>query len=274
MLTIPAKIMLIGEIAVVRGGKAVVMPLAKKFELLSKKNSKLDIHKDSPAGQLLKKYNFDPQNLKFNDPFDAQGGFGRSTAEYLALQQMIDPTKTIFEIWQEYRSFWGGLRSTPSGADLVCQGLNEAVVVDPSSREIEKIDLTWIRNQILVFSATHQEQRKTKTHVFLESISERKIERLNELKEKVDLFLKGNSEKDISLVSQAINEFAEICENEHLEVIAAKEDREAILELDGVLAVKGCGANLSDSLIVLIKKTAIQKYLISEIEKRNLKYVV
>lgn len=268
-LRVPGKILVLGEYLALASGQALVWSFPPYFELSETGSSvnKLPFHPQSPAGKLaaeLSKHMTLP-SFHFVDPFDGHGGFGGSTAEFSLLFQWAlakqNKKATAWEVWEKYQSFFAETLLRPSGVDLLVQSMNQAneslVSVDIPMRELQSFlppsEAKWV-----VFSAAHQAERKTKTHEHLQEIQQMGfpdafaplIGDLAKTFAKAVNALKGKNTPEFA---KSIQAYAEILSSAGFEDKDAKEDRLAFQKAPGVLAVKGCGALLSDSVLVLVE---------------------
>src|SRR5437773_791580 len=140
ILTVPSKSFFVGEYTALNGGPAIIVATAPRFELKVRQGAGwlVGIDKNSPAGQLVKKYAlfFNQFDMEFTDPHLGRGGWGASTAQFLACYALLQ--------WQDTASFesdiesekyfdshrmlntykevaWDGKGIAPSGADLIGQ---------------------------------------------------------------------------------------------------------------------------------------------------------
>jgi pantoate kinase len=278
-LTVPSKVFIIGEYAVLDGVPALVATFAPRFGLGPRDASLIQkevFHPDSPAGRLMKQNRWEGI-WEFTDPYLGAGGFGGSTAEFLlayAITKMksdltIQP-EDAWEAWTRYREF----APLASGADLVAQWIGGTVVVDLKRQSAQTIDVDQIGQSILIFSAAHQEDRKVKTHEHLNSnhASFKVSSYIQLLVERaIDAFTRQHNQQ----LASAINQFGDSLRELGLEIQATTEDREAFMKVPGVIAVKGTGALQADGLVVMMDPAFLSKKaeVIQFAEARNLRCI-
>lgn len=258
---IPSKLMVLGEYLALSTGQALVWTFPPYFELVEENRgqSKNPFHQDSPAGQLWKKYDATEAlpPFTFHDPFEAHGGFGASTAQFALLyrwKQIREGVKCDpWQAWLKYQEFFNSFR--PSGVDLIAQMGEGLQAIDIHSRSLElfpKLENAYW----LVFSASHSEGRKTNTHEHLKEIFQigfpdafsALLAALGDIYAKALSHLKAENEKEFGM---AMNLYANTLSQVGFEAKTAKDDRMAFQSLPQVLGVKGCGAMLSDCILVL-----------------------
>ena len=274
--SIPGKVFILGEYAVLAGLPAVVATVEPRFELVEPEvhsigeNSSARFAPDSPAGRLLK---FASEKLGIKFPsFDfidsTQGGFGASTAQfaltYRALAQEAGWNAGWRNVWSLYRDLTGGGALPPSGADLIAQWQGGVSIVDASdSRDtLRCLDastaMDW--SKLLVFSATGQSGRKVPTHAHLEDLAaggfktgmlELASVLATPLLGGVSAIREGSPER----LGKAMNDYAGELRRAGLECDETFEDRLALSKLPGVLGTKGTGALQADAILVLVDRT-------------------
>lgn len=80
---IPAKTFLLGEYAALAQGSAMLLTTNPCFEFGLCDQNKGFIHPDSPAGQWLKLQALGDSPTHWFDPYEARGGLGGSSAEFI-----------------------------------------------------------------------------------------------------------------------------------------------------------------------------------------------
>lgn len=276
------KVFILGEYSVLQGQPALVAAVAPRFELSVLEGPSQDsdqglgsIHPDSPAGRLITMaQHVDPQSFEgfqfqFKDPWNQSGGFGRSSAEFLLLFSWLSTRlkkersdwKSVYSTYRELTAAPESFQS-PSGADIVAQWRGGVTWFDPSASAsggptaMEVYPLfDW--NRILVFSATAKNtDRKTATHTHLKTRAPISEPSLQALVRATQQGILGVQEGNDRALASSMTETADVLWNLGLEDARAHEDRLALSTLPGVLAVKGCGANQSDAMIVLMDRPA------------------
>lgn len=262
IFSIPGKTFLAGEYLALHGGPSLVFLSHPLFELEATKGTGqlFGIHQDSPAGLLIKKHSeyFAQFDLRFQDAYAGRGGFGASTAQFLAvyalwlykevhhqdMEKLLD-FKHLLETY--YECAWNGQGQRPSGADLVGQ-LKGALTFFEKRQGMISVK-SWPFAD-LQFSIVHT-GNKIATHEHLKTLPafdasslEKAFAGIREAFEKHDseLFIQG-----IRSYQAALQGLGFTCP----ETLALLEK---INKTPGVLAAKGCGALGADVVLVVTKK--------------------
>ncbi len=256
VFSVPGKVFLLGEYAVLAGASALVAAVPPRFSLSRASfpgSRKSDFHPESPAGRSsLVRAN--AGGWHWSDPASGDGGFGASTAQFAlaaAASGVMDPET----LWREYRRTHNGVGIQPSGADLMAQihgGVIEFRLDGPECR-IRQHGASLMQVHLLVLQASHQQGRKTTTHHHLSSISAPVLQQIHvAVQPVIERALHAWSEADARAFAACLGEYADRLSRFGLEADAARADREVLARLPGVLGVKGTGALQSDALILVI----------------------
>ncbi len=265
-VSVPAKVLLIGEYSVVEGGQALLAALKPAFvfqkKLLSKKP-----HPESPLGRYLSE---SAQFVAFELKDEGlAAGFGTSTAELIAGACLVHgKTPETLPLWDWYKKKY----PEASGADLVVQ--LEALRTGRSlfrleGQSFESFKRSALLGQILVFRSKPED--KLKTH---EALAKKRkplsISLANSFVKRVETAFV----KDQISYLVAMNEFADYLAGEGLETPRAHLIRTDFFKLPSVLAVKGCGAGLNDVfLIVKHEESSDEEMIHSTASKHGLSFV-
>lgn len=274
-VSVPSKVFLLGEYAVLSGTPAWIATLPPRFALREDSSSKWTPHPDSPAGRLIASSAISKseflKSLEFDDPQGGVGGLGASTAQFAALyflnelHQGGNPTAANWrDVWRCYQE-----SQTPqqrgSGADLIAQWIGGICEVEglasthtPATRSLSTL---WDWSAFLIFSTTQTDPtRKVATHSHLAELRARGglpqtvvAELAAVLKRAQDALAldslgRGKSARHLG---ECLTQYAEILRRNGCESPRTTEDRQILSQFPGVLGVKGCGALQSDTLIVL-----------------------
>ncbi len=267
-LTIPGKTFLAGEYLALKGLGALVLATKPRFEVLIHENETEDpseknpFHTDSPAGlfwqeqsSFFKKYSV---QLK---TFSGLGGWGASTAEFIALQglwQLKDSLwieeERFFDLHKmllDYRRLAGGKTKEagfpPSGADLVGQVRGGLTFFEGQNGKIQTF--AWpFANLKMKLIATG---KKLPTHEHLAKLKDFSTDELAWALEKCHLGLKTVDESlFVSGILQAALGLASLG-------FVAPETQKLLAQFDklsGVVASKGCGALGADVIAILFRE--------------------
>ncbi len=304
-IKVPSKIFLLGEYLVIAGGPALLAAVHPQFELVWSENAQglppMPFDPESPAGKLfsqaLRDNAGEPNGgLIFKDPHRGVGGLGASSAQFLALSQILSLSakvgqrrfESLKEILIEYIELAtvGGVR--PSGADVAIQWTGGAALISglmglplsaPSVTEFRTESQKRVFSKVYVFSAAHK--RKVPTHEYLKTFGAAGVQRFREsmvpsdlrqvLESGVSVVREGDSSTlGLTKLGRAFSEYARILEKAELEHPEATRDRLAIEALPGVYGVKGSGALLADLVLVCSEN---EEELMKTASKLSLKLV-
>jgi len=293
-LSVPGKVFLLGEYAVLHGFPGLLLSTRPRF-VMEYQGGEVDtafaqefrsslsmdsVHPDSPAGKLLvsvRRGRDRASSIRFFDPY-GYGGFGASCAQYLLLRVLLEggrlPSR---ELWTTYLGDYLTLfseASRPSGLDLVSQFVGGRVWIDARAGSLKDLNPEFPWQNLLVFSATELPGRKVATHDHLTSIQLLPPSLLSKLGELVHGAASSIESVQPAALGKAMTEYASLLAQLGFESEAAREDRLAFSELRGVLGSKGCGAGLSDVIIVLAENIERDGGAICSLaEQRGLKLV-
>ena len=283
-IKIPSKAFVLGEYAVLCGAPAMVATFDPCFEIsFSKVGQNNGFHPESPAGQWVEKSE-SSSVFQFNDPFTGHGGFGGSTAEFLGVWSLLrKPIKDLEEensvkAWNDFRSLFFQKDLVPSGADLVAQASGGVISWDPETRAAKQIGDQVLWNDLLVFSATHKENRKVKSHQHLQGLGspETLLESglLVQLRKIFDEGMASLLNEDSVRFGRSLTAYGDALAGFKLEHPDAGLEKKAFLKIEGVLGAKGSGALQSDTILVLIDENENTFTEVSKVaEKLDLKLV-
>ncbi len=263
-VSIPGKVFLIGEYAVLEGAPAWVVAVPPRFEWegAGEDGPRPDFHAESPAGRFLASH---PEIRGiYRDPWNGQGGFGGSTAEF-ALAAYASGIRDVTEAWECYRSLLrpgAGDGLLPSGADLVGQWLGGAIEWDPQTKRSRDLSREIFDLPILFFSATHLPGRKTKTNAHLAALGRTDhAPRFSALRPLVERARKSLSDGNLSELGRAFTAYGDALAALRCEAETVTRERSLISRIPGVLGVKGCGALQTDAYAVVVETLADERLL-------------
>jgi mevalonate kinase len=261
-LSVPGKSFLAGEYLALNGGPAILISTLPKFELRVRNGAgwSPNIHKDSPAGKLIRKHAafFNQFDLEFYDPHMGRGGWGASTAQFLtcyALLQWQDATVIESEkdfdthkMVNAYRELaWNGHGIPPSGADLVGQLEGGITYFDRKRGQISQ--LKWGFHDLEFFLVPTG--NKVPTHEHIAKIGAVVTEDLEVVVRQIqESMIHHNKERFI----EGINLFAQELDRRQWVYPKTKELLEQYRAIPGVRAAKGCGALGADVVFVAVEK--------------------
>jgi mevalonate kinase len=255
-----SKTFLVGEYSVLFGGSAILLLTAPEFQLATEKSTKSG---ESPAWleECPPAYGFYAMHenvfrnfhLEFTDPFRGTGGFGASSAKFVLLYRMyLHLTGNEFHLdpfLAQYRSLSEGKDTgpQPSGADCVAQLQGCHTFFDAGRRRLGKIDWNFPNVDFAIFKTG----LKVATHQHLRHVPTLDISRLEECTANVR---RGFFELDGDLLARNVQDFFNTLREMRLVLPATSDFVDKFLEVDGVLAAKGCGALSADAILVIFRK--------------------
>jgi len=256
---VPGKVFLVGEYLSNYGGGAIVSAVGSEFILNGHQNqseyadSKMPFHPKSPAGQILESISIKDWNFQWIDPYCGAGGLGGSTAEFVAAYSLNASVKDVTTVSREYRTLFENLpeHQMPSGYDLVTQLRGGLVYYRSKKDKLIDLDFEWLRDHIKFYRATDSLGRKVDTHTHLGSwtgFHVAEIDRLNSISESA---LSSCINQDLDWFAFQLEEYRQALAKLGLESEDSKIDSNIFRSAEGVLAVKGCGAMLSDVILVV-----------------------
>ena len=273
-LVIPGKTFLVGEYAVLVGGKALGVATQPYFETDFDQKDYASVHNSSAAGLLLQSMGHELELNAVSSSY-GHGGFGQSTAEYVAVWFKYHQTHTaeiptfLKEIFHQYRDLFNLntelQKIKPSGADLVTQLLGRITYFDPEVTHSKS--LNWVFPEIdfdIISTGV-----KVPTHEHLATLDLKMLEPLCDLCENTlsaylsidqDLFL--NSMKDWSLKLAGLG----LQHNHSLEL------KQLLEKCPDVITAKPNGALGADTITVFYKaqnKSKIREYF----RNNNVSYI-
>lgn len=275
MLHFFSKTFLIGEYCVLEKGKAIVAVTEPRIDVaLELKEDVSQIHTPysrGPTSDLMKLSNkyFDVQIRTDNL------GLGTSTAVFLSVLSQIRPDlfvpmvheereKKAFQILEIYLSCESNnLKVRPSGADLLAQYMGLGIwEVDLLNHKISKLNWSYENLAFMLIRTGF----KTPTHTHLNHLQTVSFSELKSINNQV---IEAYKNKDDASLFEFISDFSNSLDKLELLDTNTKLICDEVIHIDGVKAVKGCGAMGSDSLFLIYnsnKRQNVEQYL----TKRNL----
>ena len=261
---IPSKTFIMGEYLVLRGGLGLLLATGPEFcvkvkSLVHSHGSQKGFHVDSPGGRFCSLRGLDGVEFEMADPHGGQGGFGRSTAEYLSahlyfkggVEGCKNPIsqikKDIKSFINEYQGFVS-LDSPPSGGDLLAQVYGGLCWYDSSHFKVDILSWPFSHHDILIFRTG----LKSLTH---EHLKDQNIESLDfePLAQYVQRGRRALEKKDIKMFCKSINSYYDQLNYLNLSHAQVYERVLRLRENPKVLAAKGCGALGVDTVLFVVR---------------------
>jgi len=267
-----SKTFLVGEYCVLEKEKAIIAVTEPKIDLILESKENISQLSNScskgPASDLMKlsnRYfdvNVNPNSL----------GLGTSTAVFLSVLSQIRPdffvhmtfeekVKNAFKILDLYLNCESNqLKVKPSGADLLAQYMGLGVwEIDLLNQKILKLDWSY---QDIAFKLVRT-GLKTATHKHLDQLQELPFAKLRSINSQA---IEAYKNKDISFFER-VSDFSF-----SLKELGLQDENTNALQreascIDGIRAIKGCGAMGSDSLFLIYdkkKRQSVEQFLMKK----------
>lgn len=263
------------------GGRGIILltPLKFSLRLLPGQPPFLSgVKRASPASNFYQKHKevfknfrisfFDPYRSsafkrKFTNHFPGKtditctGGFGGSSAQFTLLykaylklkNQEFYIKKFLGEFWEASQAI--NARYKPSGADIISQYNNSHILYDSKNRTFKTICINFKKIGIAIFKTGV----KISTHEHLSNLVNLDFSNLiSHANKAADVFLKFDKTREdffISELADNVNEFYNEALKLGIVIDSTQKWINALMNIDGVKAAKGCGALLADSIIIL-----------------------
>ncbi|MGE4132776.1 MAG: hypothetical protein AB7F86_14120 [Bdellovibrionales bacterium] len=251
----PSKTFLVGEYAVLTGAPGLVLNTEPRFELMaSRGETHLDIfHPNSAAGLWIEQRRplLEGWRLEFHDPHQRQGGFGASSAQFIAVHCLTTYLQSSFAKITEvldYQALWRDhqalTQNRGSGADVLAQLTGDVAYVNVAS--LETSCRPWPYQEMgFGIVRTHQ---KIATHEHLMQVDRAAMSLLNRpALAAVEAFGSASSEVFVGRLKQFTNSLKEFS----LQAPAALTLIRLFEEQPWCLVAKGCGALGADTVLFL-----------------------
>lgn len=265
VFSIPGKTFLMGEYLALHGGPTLVALTQPCFQMIAQESSGkagmlTSIHPESPAGRFVdlhRKFfgNFD---IEFKEAYQSRGGFGASTAQFLAIYSLwvnregsnLDTKKKIDlkDLLEAYKEVaWNGQGMPPSGADLVGQLMGQLTFFEKRRglvvvKEWPFADLDFV----LIHTGN-----KIATHEHLRALGDFDS---SELEKSFWLAQEAFDQDQSHLFIQAVQNYALALQNLGFTCEPTLNLLRELRALKGVRAAKGCGALGADVVLVVFDK--------------------
>lgn len=249
------------------GGPALVLGHGPFFECEFSKatgKSEFPFHSESPAGvwaDLHEEY-FADTTVQFFDPFKGAGGFGASTAQFLAVylyvlsrQNMLRNGMDLTELqrWaivEDYRQLFEDEEVPPSGYDLMAQMQKGLSSINGIQQKTSIKSWPFTDLDIFIFKTSN----KVNTHEHLKKLQmpESTVRSLAASVEKSVLAL---DKKDRTGFIEGVKSFTDGLQKAKWMAPATWERIQKWNGTGGVLASKGCGALGADVFVAFAEKS-------------------
>jgi mevalonate kinase len=264
-IAIPSKTFLLGEYAALEQGPAILAATMPCFELHINTAERQLFHPDSPAARFIEAG--DPA-FKLTDPHHGAGGFGASSAEFIAAYLCRnDVDITDWDLMRRaYQVSCKPSSSTlPSGYDVLAQYAGKITLIGEEGRWLDAID--WPFEELSFILA--RTKIKIPTHDHLANLPAFDCTSFNEITDFAQAALLDARCDDFL---GAIVQYAQELEAAKLTCTETIEILNGVHQLPGILAAKGCGC-LGADVIALFCNQEDKMDIIREIAPRGLQFV-
>lgn len=262
VISIPGKSFLAGEYLAVKGGPSLIFASEPRFVLHahSGRGQLKGVPAESPAAKLIADHPdfFKNYDLEFSDPHQGRGGWGASTAQFLAAFVLnewreacaLESLKSLSfsRVLESYwRYAWSGKGQRPSGADVIGQYMGALTYFDPESARLSVT--SWPFHEIdfgLIPTG-----RKVATHEHLQTLQNFETD---ELRKVMGSLWTGLQQADEKLFVGSVNEYARVLESLKFVAPSTQEILRAFGKCPQILASKGCGALGADVVLAVFAK--------------------
>jgi hypothetical protein len=261
-LSVPGKSFLAGEYLALKEGPCLIFNSNPRFELLARPGTGQfkGLHPDSPAGKLIHAQSeyFQNLDLEFIDPHQGRGGWGASTAQFLAAFVLNEwresceletlKSLSVSRLLDSYWKYsWNGQGTRPSGADLVAQYKGSLTLFEKRSGLMSVYQWPFADIDV-AFIATGQ---KVATHEHLQSLGN-----FDEsgLQAAMVILQKSLQTGDSVLFVEGLRNAGRALQELGFVADATQRLITSLQAVAGVLAVKGCGALGADVVLAVFEK--------------------
>ncbi len=261
-LLIPGKTFLAGEYSVLLEGAAIGLATKPCFEVIPavvELEKIQEIHPESPAGQYLAQLPLElRKKITFKDPYlkvGIQGGFGRSTAEFLAVLSAVDQRKPFADIRNLFLELHSKKQVKPSGIDLAFQYYGHVCVATPQSNQYETTGWTFPDLGFFIVATG----LKIKSHEHLALLD---LKKLGHLPSESDQVIEAFKSNDESNFLASLKNWSDVLNAAGLTHSLSVEIKNKLESHADILLVKPCGALGADVLIIFFnehKKVMVRK---------------
>ncbi|MCX7337933.1 MAG: hypothetical protein NTX76_01440 [Alphaproteobacteria bacterium] len=273
IITVPSKTFCIGEYSALLGGDSLVLTTGPRFVIQVKKQSNptdIPFHPKSPAGKFCAHHPefFEQDRFYWNDPHGTKGGFGSSTAEFIAAylwkHKRSLPILDMHQVLGDYKKYaWDGRGISPSGADFVAQIQGGLV----ASHESMTQSHAWPFQDIDFIILKTPHKVPTHDHLADDSLAKRVATAYPDLASVAANALAAVHNGDAAEFVRSFTEYSHLLMKQDLSLLDVYDLAQEIRQHPGVVAAKGCGAMGADTMMILVEthqRNAVEKYLHQE----------
>ncbi len=268
---IPGKTFLLGEYSALVGGSVLGLATSPGFEVTSTSVGDLShtdkfqfpFSKESPAGLLSAK---SPQMpFQFQDRVQA-GGFGRSTAEYLAvLLPQLNANSEFSEIKKDYQNVTAQSGAQASGQDIAIQFFGDVTFFNSETNQYSASAWKYPNLDFLLVATG----LKVKTHEHVKELNRQLLKDFPEISNQaIASYFSGDQKKFVA----GLNAWSDFLISKNLVHENSMTLKKKLMADSQILSAKPCGAMGADVLLVLCEDS-VTKSVQHKISKMGLTVV-
>lgn len=248
-ISVPGKTFFVGEYLALKEGPSLVFLSAPRFVLKISRGESLllNIHPESPAGLLAQAHPSELAGLRieFEDAYQNKGGFGASTAQYLAVYSLIHNHINPSELLSSYYAHaWKGQGLRPSGADLIGQLSGSLSYFNKQNHTQKSHSWSFADKKILFFHTGN----KVATHEHLKTLNDFDSAPLEAA---FKTLMKGLEKSHWEDFVAGVRAYRRALEDLEFTCEPTLKLLKQLDQIKGVEAAKGCGALGADVILVL-----------------------
>jgi mevalonate kinase len=260
---IPSKTFIVGEYLAINGTASMLLATEPSFLIKIIKDKLYGFHDESPAGRLKKMLSLNNKGYSVFDPHNGRGGFGRSSAEYLAVymhdfynkNEKLEIAEDILNNLEDFISLYRkscGPDYIASGADLVAQVCGGICWYDGMNFNCEQLIWPFPGYDILIFHTG----KKLATHEHLKNLKKMDLRSL------IPILIASRTSMDqanLKVFCESLNYYYDILNELNLSDPQVRQSVERLRKNPEILASKGCGAMGVDTVLVVCEKSDSKK---------------
>lgn len=253
IFSVPSKTFIVGEYHALNGGLSLVACTGPRFTLKATRaqSTQPPFHPHSPAGRWATRHRPLLQDLQlhFTDPHQNQGGLGRSSAEFCLLWAL---TQTLQNANPNappacHTDYLSCLNTPASGVDVLAQQ-HGGLCALTSNHSIHQVCIwPWEDIDFLIVRTGHN----LPTHQHLQTFNYPDTQELGRC---AKLTVNALLAHQLTRFCDSVNTYGDQLEQLDLSCKPTQILRRECAKLEGVLAVKGCGAMGADTLLLVIQR--------------------
>jgi mevalonate kinase len=266
-ITLPSKTFLLGEYVVLEKGPGLILNTAPRFEMrLTQPNGISEVfHPASPAARWICQHLdfFQKFNIRFFDPHEGKGGFGASSAQFIAVfaaqmalqqqQRAFDPLDANLFL-ENYFNVFDTSTTLPSGADVVAQVCGGAAYWHRAENNLVILNWPFMDLAYCLLRTGY----KQPTHLRLQRLSKAAYAEMANIVQEGYTAFQSN---DASLFAHTVADYYACMKKEKCLLESTINLVEYLYQSKLILAAKGCGALGADVVLALLRPEKIGAFL-------------